>query len=149
MEEAPLGFLIVDTARLYRAWIDRMYEQAGLGLTAGEARTLAYVHLHPAFRQSALAEKMSVEPMTLVGFLDKLEVAGLVMREPDPTDRRAKIVTLTAEAAPYLERIFATAKAVRLSATEDFSEEEREQLRGMLLRVRANLAREHRCRDPR
>lgn len=64
--EPPLGFVLVDAARLYRARIDRAFEGTGLGLTAGEARTLAYVDFHPGLRQSALAEKMNVEPMTLV-----------------------------------------------------------------------------------
>lgn len=149
MEETPLGFLIVDTARLYRARIDRAFEDAGLGLTAGEARTLAYVRFHPGLRQSALAEKMSVEPMTLVGFLDRLEAAGLVLREVDPRDRRAKIVRLADAATPYLERISIAAGSARAHATEDFSDAERTQLRDLLVRVRANLARDHRCKDPR
>jgi hypothetical protein len=34
----------------------------GNGLTAGEARTLAYVALYPASRQTAPAAQMDVEP---------------------------------------------------------------------------------------
>lgn len=148
MSEAPLGFLIVDTARLYRARIDRAFDLAGLGLTSGEARTLAYVDFHPGHRQSALAVKMNVEPMTLVGFLDRLETEGLVVRAADPKDRRAKIVTLTTAAAAYLEGIYAAAALARADATEGFTEEERALLRDLLVRVRTNLARDHRCKDP-
>lgn len=148
MDEAPLGFLIVDTARLYRARIDRAFDQAGLGLTAGEARTLAYINLHPGLRQTALAEKMNVEPMTVVGFLDRLEAAGLVGREADPKDRRAKIATLTPEAAPYLAGISTAAALARTDALDGFSDEEQALLRDLLQRVRTNLARDHRCKDP-
>jgi len=102
MSDTPLGFLLVDAARLYRARIDRAFTHAGLGLTAGEARTLAYVNLHSGLKQSALAVKMNVEPMTLVAFLDALEGRGLVARETDPKDRRAKIVRLTAAAEAHL-----------------------------------------------
>src|SRR5215204_1997200 len=89
-----IGLLLVDAARLLRIQIDRALESAGLGLTAGEARTLAYVALYPASRQTALAAQMNVEPMTLVAFLGRLETRGLVAREPDPTDGRAKSVQL-------------------------------------------------------
>ena len=54
MTELPLGFLLVDAARLYRARIDRAFDQAGLGLTAGEARTLAHVNINPGLRQGCL-----------------------------------------------------------------------------------------------
>lgn len=149
MNEPTLGFVLVDAARLFRTRIDRAFDEAGLGLTAGEARTLAYVNIHPGLRQTALAVKMSVEPMTLVGFLDRLEAAGLVEREADPTDRRAKIVRLTPAAAPYLERIKSAGAQARLDATEGFSEAEREALRAFLIRVRANLCRDLRCKDDR
>lgn len=143
--EPQFGFLLVDAARLFRSRIDRAFEQAGLGLTAGEARTLAYVNLHPGLKQSALAEKMNVEPMTLVGFLDRLEAAGLVERAADPRDRRAKIISLTPAAEPYLDGIGAAAATVRAAATEGFTEVERAQLRDFMERVRANLGREARC----
>ncbi|MGR7995513.1 MULTISPECIES: MarR family winged helix-turn-helix transcriptional regulator [unclassified Xanthobacter] len=144
MAETPIGFLIVDAARLYRARIDRAFTQAGLGLTAGEARTLAYVNEHSGLRQNALAVKMNVEPMTLVGFLDGLERLGLVVRETDATDRRAKIVRLTDAAQPYLEGVLAAATAARAEALAGFSDADQAQLRAFLIQVRANLAR---CRE--
>ncbi len=137
-----LGFMLVDAARLYRARMDGAFEHAGLGLTPGEARALAYINIHRGLRQTALAEKMSVEPMTLVGFLDRLEGLGLVVRESDPTDRRAKIVVLTEAAKPYLEGVELAASKVRADATRGFSDEERAQLREFLDRIRGNLARE-------
>lgn len=141
MNEPPLGFLLVDAARLYRARIDCAFEQSGVGLTAGEARTLAYVNLYPGHRQTALAVKMNVEPMTLVGFLDRLEGLGIVARETDPADRRAKIVRLTEAAAPYLERISSAAATARMEALAGFSVEEQASFRSLLERMRANLVR--------
>jgi DNA-binding MarR family transcriptional regulator len=141
MNEPPLGFLLVDAARLYRARIDCAFEQSGVGLTAGEARTLAYVNLYPAHRQTALAVKMNVEPMTLVGFLDRLEGLGIVARETDPADRRAKIVRLTEAAAPYIERISTAGATARMEALAGFSAEEQVIFRSLLERMRANLVR--------
>jgi DNA-binding MarR family transcriptional regulator len=138
--EETIGLLLVDGARLLRLQIDRAFEEAGLGLTAGEARTLAYVALYPASRQTALAAQMNVEPMTLVIFLDKLESRGLIVREPDPTDRRAKIVQLAPDAQPTLEQVLGITRKVQDEALQDFHPDEVEMLRTLLKRMRANLA---------
>lgn len=149
MKEMPLGALLVDAARLYRIRTDRALDAAGLGLTAGEARTLFYVRLYPERRQSALAVKMNIEPMTLVGFLDRLEALDLVAREPDPTDRRAKIVRLTAKAAPYLERMDVAAASARGDALAGLSDDEVAVFRKCLAHLRDNLADVLRCSEAR
>jgi MarR family transcriptional regulator for hemolysin len=138
--EETIGLLLADAARLLRLQIDRALESAGLGLTAGEARTLAYVALYPASRQTALAAQMNVEPMTLVTFLDKLESRSLIAREPDPTDRRAKIVQLAPDAQPTLEQVLAITRDVQERAMQDFRPEEIEMLRTLLTHMRANIA---------
>jgi len=138
--EETVGLLLVDGARLLRLRIDRALEGAGLGLTSGEARTLAYVARYPASRQTALAAQMNVEPMTLVTFLDKLESRGLVSREPDPMDRRAKIVQLSPDAQPTLEQVRGITRKVQEGAMQDFDPDEAEMLRTLLKRMRANMA---------
>ncbi|WP_201842257.1 MarR family winged helix-turn-helix transcriptional regulator [Microvirga zambiensis] len=137
--EETFGLLLADGARLLRLRIDRALEEAGLGLTPGEARTLAYVALSPASRQTALAAQMNVEPMTLVAFLDRLESRHLVVREQDPTDRRAKIVRLAPEAQPILERVHGVTRKVQERALQNFRPEEVEMLQALLKRMRANI----------
>ena len=83
---------------------------------------------------------MNVEPMTLVTFLDRLESRGLVAREPDPTDRRAKIVQLAPDAQPTLEQVLGITRKVQEGALQDFDPEEVEMLRTLLKRMRANIA---------
>lgn len=139
MSDLPFGFLLVDAVRLYRARVERAFEQAGLGLTSGEARTLFHVSLHPGLRQGVLAELMSVEPMTMVGFLDRLETRGLIARASDPQDRRAKIVNLTPAAAPLLTRVRAVADATRAEIFSGIDEKERDLFRSVLMRLRSNL----------
>jgi DNA-binding MarR family transcriptional regulator len=138
--EETIGLLLVDGARLLRLQIDRALDGAGLGLTAGEARTLAYVALSPASRQTALAAQMNVEPMTLVAFLDRLESRRLVVRAPDPTDRRAKIVRLAPDAQPTLEQVLGITRKVQDEALQDFAPDEVQMLRTLLKRMRANIA---------
>ena len=110
------------------------------GLTAAEARTLAYVALYPASRQTALAAQMNIEPMTLVTFLGRLESRGLIAREPDPTDRRAKIVQLAPDAKPPLEQVLGITRKVQEGAMQGFDPGEVERLRTLLKQMRANIA---------
>lgn len=110
--DEALGFLVTDVARLLRAEFDRAIAAESLGITPGEARALSHVARARPVRQAALAERMGVEAMTLSTYLDRLEERGLVTREADPTDRRAKLVTTTEAAAAVLARIRAVGEAV-------------------------------------
>ncbi|HEX2018862.1 MAG TPA: MarR family transcriptional regulator [Aurantimonas sp.] len=134
-----LGFLLVDTARLFRQAFERAVVDAGLELTPGEIRALAYVARFEGTRQAKLAERMGVEPMTLSAYLDRLEQRGLISRTIDPKDRRAKVVRPTAQA----EKVFIDARPVAMALYEEtvrgFSEEERIVIDALLQRVRANL----------
>ena len=134
------GFLIVDLARLFRQRFQRLVAVEGLEVTAGEARTLLHASFGEGVRQTVLAERMRVEPMTLTNFLDRLERRGLIVREPDPDDRRAKRVRVTPAAEPLVERIRALAAAVRERAMLGLSPEEIEQFQRTLQVLRTNLA---------
>jgi DNA-binding MarR family transcriptional regulator len=46
--------------------------------------------------QRELAERLSADPPYVTLMIDDLEKRGLVLRKPHPTDRRAKLVELTA-----------------------------------------------------
>lgn len=134
-----IGFLTVDVARLLRRRFDHELDRAGLGITAGEARTLANASRFDGVRQNVLAELMGVEPMTLVSFLDRLEARGLIERVPDPSDRRAKLVQPTEAARPVLERILEIGTLVRARATVGMSPAQVEALRDTLAAMRASL----------
>lgn len=137
--DLPFGFLLADVQRLYRRRFEREAEAAGLGLTSGEARALAHLSVDEGVRQTALAERMSIDPMTLVAFLDGLEAKGLVVREPDPSDRRAKRLRLTPEAAPTVAAIRAAGQAVRDVATRGMSADEVAALRRAVALAITNL----------
>lgn len=56
-------------------------------------------------RQNALAEAVGIEGPSLVRLLDQLTAAGLVVRREDPSDRRAKVIALTASGRAMVARI--------------------------------------------
>ncbi|ASP34878.1 MarR family winged helix-turn-helix transcriptional regulator [Labrenzia sp. VG12] len=134
--------LVVDLARLLRRRLDAELTRVDTGLTAGEARTLFYVWRNPGERQAMLADRMYVEPMTLVGYLDTLEKAGLIRRCPDPKDKRAKLIELLPKADPLLERINAALQSVRAKALEDVAPKDRKTLEALLQTMKDSLLQE-------
>jgi DNA-binding MarR family transcriptional regulator len=69
----------------------------------------------PAHSQLELAQAIRYDKTRLIGLLDELEAAGLVARERDPRDRRARLVSLTAAGA---ERHAAAQRAIRAMETQ-------------------------------
>lgn len=138
--DPTLGFLVADVGRLIRQRFEAALSGVDCGLTAAEARTLNMVRQLPDQRQAALAGMLGIEPMTLVGHLDRLEQAGLICRETDPQDRRAKIIVLGDAAQGVLAKIDEALRQVRAEISGGMSPEETAAAMRVLARVRDNLA---------
>jgi DNA-binding MarR family transcriptional regulator len=79
--------------RMHRAVDNGML---GCGLTLARTKVLSQLQSGPV-RPSVLATELGLAPHTITDVVDALERDGLVARQPDPTDRRAKLVALTSE----------------------------------------------------
>lgn len=134
-----LGFLMHDVARLMRTRFEQRARAAELGLTRAQWQVLAHLARREGVNQITLAQILEIQPITLVGLLDRLEAAGLVRRSPDPNDRRARVLHLTDAARPLLERMQALGASVREEALTGISDDERRQLIETLLKLRSNL----------
>ena len=49
----------------------------------------------PARTQAALAQAIGADKTRIIATLDELQEAGLITREPDPADRRARLLSIT------------------------------------------------------
>jgi MarR family 2-MHQ and catechol resistance regulon transcriptional repressor len=67
--------------------------------------------------------------------VDRLESCKLVVREAHPTDRRARVVRLTARGAAQAARIFSGHKAIMDAAASELSKTERAALIGLLKKL--------------
>lgn len=134
-----IGFLINDTARLYRRTLDGTLRD--LGMTSLQWRTVARLRREPGMRQSELADLLEVEPITLSRMIDRLADGGMVCRKPDPNDRRAWNLYLTDKADGLIRQLQIEANHVEDGALAGLSADERQVLAGLVERVRANLSR--------
>ncbi|HUA55020.1 MAG TPA: MarR family transcriptional regulator [Candidatus Sulfotelmatobacter sp.] len=137
--ERTLGFVLHDVARVLRKRFEQRAREAQLGLTRAQWSVLAHLARQEGINQTALAQILEIEPITLVRLLDRLQAAGLVERRPDQSDRRARVLYLTPAAHPLLEQIWGLAAVVREEAMAGLPDRERDQLMGMLLKIKGNL----------
>jgi MarR family transcriptional regulator for hemolysin len=106
-EEHPfrIGFLIHDVSRLRRTVVDKALRP--MGVTRSQWWVLANLSRHngQGMMQTELAKVMDVGKVTLGGLIDRLEASGLVKRQADPSDRRAKRVVMTTKGTKLLSEI--------------------------------------------
>src|SRR3546814_1218185 len=110
-----------------------------LGLTRSQWSVLAHLARNEGINQAALAETLEIEPITLVRLLDRLEAAEWVERQPDPNDRRARLLYLKDKVRPVLEQMRALGAATREEAMAGLSDADRRQLTEQLLTCKANM----------
>ncbi|MFL6750983.1 MAG: MarR family winged helix-turn-helix transcriptional regulator [Sphingomicrobium sp.] len=134
-----LAWEIGETYRSLRRYYDR--RAAALGVTTAQWRVLAWLGHSPGLKQVELAERLDVEPITAGRIIDRLEEAGLVERQPDPVDRRAWRLMLSAKAGPIIARLTELADEMSDEAFADFDVEELEAMRTRLARMRSNIGR--------
>ena len=134
-----IGFLLNDTARLFRRAFNARTRDSGI--TALQWRLVTYLIRHDGIRQGPLAELIEVEPITLSRMVDRMVEAGLVERRADPTDRRAWLLHLTPRAHAMIESKSQLVGQLTDEATEGLSAAEHDQLIALVERVRANLSR--------
>ncbi len=138
--EDSVGFWIIRTANAFpRALNDEVAPQ---GITYRQCQVLGYLALDGPLSQTELAERMRIEPPTLVGILDRMERDHWIVRENCPNDRRKNLIHPTDEAKPVWSKIVESAKRVRARATRGLTPDQIESLRVMLADIRQNLGAE-------
>jgi DNA-binding MarR family transcriptional regulator len=108
---------------------------AAHGLTMWGYVALSRLARGPAPRQLALAEAMGYDKTRLIALLDALEADGLVTRAPDPADRRARVVRLTAAGRRRHAAAVAEIRAMEEGWRGELSAGERETLLAVLPRL--------------
>ena len=117
--QAQLDFRAVDDEALdaWRAFLTahaRVTRRISADLAAAGLPDLSWydllwtLHRSPgrSLRVKELADEVALSPTAMSRFVDRVEQAGCVRREPDPDDRRAQLVVLTDEGRALLRRMW-------------------------------------------
>jgi DNA-binding MarR family transcriptional regulator len=96
-----------DLADLFWVVARRLRHHAGdvmsrWDLHPSQARALRTLGHHDVLRPGELARKLRIAPRSATEVVDDLEQRGMVERRPDPADRRAVLVGLTAHGREVL-----------------------------------------------
>jgi MarR family transcriptional regulator for hemolysin len=135
------GALVARAARQWRRAVDRRLQPFGLT----EATWLPLIYLARAstpMRQKDLAAALTLDGSSVVRLLDALAAAHLIERSEEITDRRAKIITITARGWSIIEQVEAVSREVRNATLDCLSDDELSVATRVLNTVCSNLARQ-------
>jgi DNA-binding MarR family transcriptional regulator len=132
-----LGFLLADVSRLVRRRFDS--RASALGLTRAQWRVLAQLRRREGINQTALAEIMEIEPISLGRHIDRLVEKNFVERRADPRDRRAWRLYLKPEVQPVLDRLRGMSTVTRKEALQGISPEDAEHFIDLLIKIKSNM----------
>jgi MarR family transcriptional regulator for hemolysin len=136
--QTSVGYWLCTSAHAMQRALNE--ELAPHGITFRQWQVFAWLAMEGSLAQNELAERMQIEPATLVTVLDRMEQHDWITREPCPGDRRKKLVRATEKAKPIWEESVACAQRIREAAVQDFTPKERDQLFDYLQRMHANLS---------
>ncbi|MEV6487129.1 MarR family transcriptional regulator [Actinoplanes sp. NPDC051633] len=123
MERADLGAMV---GRLGR----RLFAMEEPILAAHEISMWAYVVLtalkdRPMRTQAALAAAIGADKTRLIPVLDDLQRRGLITREPDPADRRVRLLSLTSAGGKLHAAVQGDIRAAEETLLRQVAEEDR------------------------
>jgi len=99
-----LTHTLVHVARAYKSAADAL--AADFDLSHASAWPIVMIsRLGDGARPGQVADAVGIEPPSLVRIVDQLVAAGLVLRQDDPSDRRAKTLSLTMDGRRMADRL--------------------------------------------
>lgn len=136
-DDTPFGLcrLIGQTRAQIVLGIEQAFADAQVELNFSQFLALKKLGDNANMGPGELARVLNYNPGALTRLLDKLEKFGYLERGPDPDDRRALRLELTASGRAIRERMIACGNAAADRVFARFTRDERRELHGLMLRV--------------
>ncbi len=141
--ETKGGYLISRIKQAGTRIFDRMLAASGIDeFNGAQGRILYVLWQHEDISISSLSAKTSLANTTLTSMLDRMENSGLIVRKPDPADRRSRLIALTDKAKALQHDYERVSQQMNERYYIGFTESEIRQFEVYLQRVLANLEKE-------
>ena len=141
--ETKGGYLISRIKQAGTRIFDRLLAVSGIDAFNGaQGRILYVLWQHEDISISSLSAKTSLANTTLTSMLDRMENSGLIVRKPDPADRRSRLIALTDKAKALQHDYEQVSQQMNERYYIGFSESEIHQFEAYLQRVLENLEKE-------
>src|SRR5690625_554607 len=133
----PLSHAIFRLAREHKSLAARLLRDCGL--YPGQELVLITLWNNGPQRQVDLVNTLDSDAPTMARSIARLEKAGLVRREPSPTDRRALIVEATEASRALRQRVQGVWEELERATVGDLSSERTAEALRVLAELEANL----------
>ena len=141
--ETKGGYLISRIKQAGTRIFDRMLAASGIDeFNGAQGRILYVLWQHEDISISSLSAKTSLANTTLTSMLDRMENSGLIVRKPDPADRRSRLIALTDKAKALQHDYELVSQKMNERYYIGFTESEIRQFEAYLQRVLENLEKE-------
>lgn len=135
--EKSLGYVVNHVSRLMTQAMGEAI--LDLGVTPGQLPVLMCLWEQDGLTQRELYERVNIEQATMSNTLKRMERDGLIRRKPDPNDRRAARITLSAKAKKLEGPLADAVKTVNKKALGPLKKKDKKALMDMMGTMIENL----------
>lgn len=138
--ETKGGFLISRIKQMGTRIFDRLLAASGIdSFNGAQGRILYVLWQKDNISISSLSAQTSLANTTLTAMLDRMEDIGLIIRKPDPKDRRNRLIALTEKAKSLQNDYDRISQRMNEIYYTGFTETEIVQFESYLQRILNNL----------
>ncbi len=137
--DASIGYLVGRTSRTIVKRLTKKFQDAGFDVSYEQWSILIHLYRKDGQTQQALARIAVKDKAAITRLLNVLEKKNIVLRVPDRTDKRSKLIYLTNKAKEFKSELVTLVEEMLHEAEQGISFEEMEQCRTTLNKIFDNF----------
>ena len=118
---------------------EKLKERGFPDFASSHGNILFQLSVNEKMTMGELAEKINRDKSTTTVLVRKLESEGFITGDPDPADKRSRIIYLTAKGKQFNQTAHELSSPLLGTVYKGFSEEEKEHFFQSLLRIKSNF----------
>ncbi len=143
--EESLGYLVGRAARSLGASLNRNFHEAGYDVTCEQWSILVNLAERNGQSQQELAGVTCKDKTSMTRLIDGMEKHNLVVRVPDKSDRRQKLIYLTNKGKQFRQKLVKVTEMTLRQAEGGIHTKELAHCKDILKKIYANLIEKNSC----